>query len=199
MRINQKLTATELGTDNKDWCFQNVADGSIAAGALFTRMTQDVENWLARRPFWREVQALYYRLLAGLEVDRGGISHSDRVLCVGGGPLPFTALEIVRRTGARVVVIDCDQRAVAASRQVVAARGLSEQIEVRWGDGRSFCAAGFQVVHIARQAAPCMEILHNIQATASRDTRVLWRHPRKLAACLVNRFSSESGRQPSPW
>lgn len=176
------FATSELVATNRDWDNQYSEGVEIYPVAPFTRLTRRVEEWLARRPLWWQAQRLYYRWLVAGEIARVGIGADDLVLCIGGGPSPFTAMEIVRRTGARVVVIDCDRQAVKAARRLVADRGLAERIEVRLADGRFLSAAGFQVVHIARQAAPQKEILANLQATAAPDTRILRRRPLRLAA-----------------
>ncbi|ABR47168.1 hypothetical protein Amet_0948 [Alkaliphilus metalliredigens QYMF] len=120
---------------------------------------------------------LYYCKIVKREMLLGEVTESDQVLCIGGGPIPATALEIARQTGARVSVIDNDPRAVKMARRFVRELKLNEaeRIEVMFGDGKRIDAKGYTIVHIAKQAYPHDQILKNILGRAPGGARILVR------------------------
>lgn len=144
------------------------------------RLTKMTERILVLCPWLIRLQQKYYHRIVSKEVRSGLISSEDNVLCIGGGPLPCTAIEIARCTGAHVVVIDCDPAAVHTAQQIVRVMGMENSVEVCLGDGRSYDASHFQVIHIARQAEPQEAILRNIWTVAPRGARILVRHPSAL-------------------
>lgn len=108
---------------------------------------------------YRHLVRLEVHALAGVGVRLG---PQTRVCLVGGGPLPLTALELHRRTGARVTVVDRDPDAVRAAAELLAR--LSDEdgslgghagavgvvrADARTGEGLAAAVAGCDVVVLA--------------------------------------------------
>ncbi len=112
------------------------------------------------------------------EINLAGITAGDRVLHVGCGGIPFTAVKVARLTGARVWAIDRDQEAVAAAGRCVKAMKLQNQIEVVQADGCSSLPAEFDVALVALQAEPKKELLDNLLDGGASSARLVFRKPR---------------------
>lgn len=141
----------------------------------------------------------FYRRVVLRERALGSISCADRILCIGGGPLPATALELARQTGAQVTVLERDPAAVASARQEIRRQGYENRIRVRCGDGLRVEPRGYTVIHIARQAAPWEAVLHHVLAQAGPGTRILARTPRGAGAGGETvLFSGNPPGMPSP-
>ncbi|QGG46628.1 class I SAM-dependent methyltransferase, putative [Heliorestis convoluta] len=123
------------------------------------------------------LQKRYYEEIVGREIVLGSITEKDTVLCIGGGPLPCTALEIAKRTGAIVHVIDSDLGAVYSARKFVHKLNLSNQVKIFCAQGQTIDTSSYSVVHVALQAKPHDLILKNIWRKAKEGTRVLLRCP----------------------
>lgn len=128
-------------------------------------------------PFFRH----YYHKAVDNEVRLGDISSTDHVLCIGCGPLPVTAMEIARRTGARITAVDICPMAVKWARRAVERNKLSHLVQVQKADGRKVNPRGYTVVHVARQVCPQQCVLDNILARCGNKVRVIVRTPH---ACL---------------
>ncbi|WP_347568872.1 hypothetical protein [Evansella sp. AB-P1] len=126
----------------------------------------------------------YYAPIVKREVLLGKINEEDQVLCIGGGALPWTAVEIATQTGATVHVIDSDPYAVKLASKFIRLLKLEGKVNVRFGDGQYVDASGFTVAHIALQAYPQEKILCHLLQSISRNGRVLVRCPKKRMACL---------------
>ncbi|MGF7184381.1 hypothetical protein GGQ84_000464 [Desulfitispora alkaliphila] len=142
-------------------------------------ITKLLENICAALPVLVCLKRKYYKQIVENEVKQGVVSEGDRVLCIGGGPLPCTAMEIASNTGAEVTVIDNDSRAVSAAKRIVRHFGLDNRVKVFYGDGCTFDASKYSVVHIALQAYPKDKILKNVWKTAPSGAKVLVRNPRQ--------------------
>ncbi len=142
-------------------------------------ITKIVEKITALLPPLMGFYGIYYNRMVKREVELACISPKDRVLCIGGGPMPYTALKIARTTGAKVRVVDHDFDAVESARRIVEKLGMGDQVEVLDSDGAKVKAFGFTVVHIALQVAPREEVLNNVWNNSGSNVRVLMRCPRE--------------------
>ncbi|MTI95993.1 MAG: hypothetical protein FH749_11005 [Firmicutes bacterium] len=153
--------------------------------------TAILERFLAPWPLAVHVYNQYYQGLVNRELRLTKISSADRVLCIGGGPVPGTALEIVAQTGANVDVLDCDPTAVRLARRVVSRHKCKGKVQIFRANGCDFDLSQYTLVHIARQAQPQSEILNHAWRNLPRGARIILRPPRRdlhdLYTCLTNR------------
>lgn len=121
----------------------------------------------------------YYERIVAKEILLGDIKQHERVLCIGGGAFPATAIEINRQTGAKVDVLDCDGVAVKHAVNLLKRMHLDKKINVFCGCGQNFDPKEYEVVHIALQVRDREEILEHLQQHALPGTRILARFPRE--------------------
>lgn len=121
------------------------------------------------------------------EIKSARISSRDKVLCIGAGPAPCTAMLISKHTGCRVVAVDSDMAAVECARKTVAERGMEDSVEIVHCDGRNLDVSGFSVVHIAKQVTPQREVFKKVWDGADPKTRIIQRFPRKALSFLYGK------------
>lgn len=143
---------------------------------MIPALTRFTEKTLSHFPSSYPLMRQYYRNIVSREIQLGSIGRHDRVLCVGGGAFPVTAMEICRHTGAAVDVLDCDMDAVEHARDLLRKMGMW-QIFVHHGCGQSFDPTAYQVIHLALQVRGREQILDNLQQYAQPGTRILVRLP----------------------
>ena len=153
--------------------------------------TKTVERMVIAFPFLTRFLRMYYTNIVANEIALGKIRCDDRVLCIGGGPLPFTALEIADKTGAEVEIIDNDMYAVEAAKKLIKRLNMSDKINVVYGDGREIDTSKFSVVHVALQAKPHDSILKNVWKKSGDGTRILLRRPHDNLEMLYSELSEE--------
>ncbi len=156
---------------------------------LISRLTKTMEESWGRFAWLRRLSDSYYEGLVRREAVLGQITDSDRVLCIGGGCMPCTAMEIQRRTGALVWVADNDLAAVARARDVIRESRLEQKIRVIYGDGSNLDMEDFTVVHIALQVFPKNRVVCNVLKKAAPGTRIVVRHPHRTAGVFYGRDS----------
>ncbi|OPJ55825.1 MDR/zinc-dependent alcohol dehydrogenase-like family protein [Alkalithermobacter paradoxus] len=122
---------------------------------------------------------MYYKNIVYNEVILGDIKESDNVLCIGGGAMPCSAIQISKLTGSNVTVIDTDIVAVKKANQHIKNLGMSHKIKVLVGNGLDFCINDFDVIHVALQVKPKDKVIKHIWDNCSVGTRILIRKPKK--------------------
>ena len=86
---------------------------------LIQRTTKKLECLAARNKVVYNVLALYYKRIVNKEIRLADINENDRILCVGGGPCPFSGILLHEHTKAHVTIIDNDECCVEVSKQLV--------------------------------------------------------------------------------
>lgn len=119
-----------------------------------------------------------YNKLIRNEIALAKIKSRDRVLNVGCGGIPYTALQIASLTGARVWAIDRDKDAVQSALRCVAAMKMEDRVTVFNLDGTNNFLFKFDVAIVALQSEPKKEILDNLMRHAEPGVRLVFRRPR---------------------
>ncbi|MGV8146450.1 MAG: nicotianamine synthase family protein [Alkaliphilus sp.] len=139
-------------------------------------LTKELEKLMYAHPtiikLWKKC---YYEKIIAKEIELGKISKGDQVLCIGGGAIPFTALDIATKTGASVSIVEVDPHAAEKARQLIDRASLSSRIEVIHSSGQDFDASKYSVVHIASQVCPADKVLSNVWKCLSCGSKILFR------------------------
>lgn len=141
----------------------------------------ELEKYLSRRfasgpgPCSRYLQGLSHTVQG--EVAALGIDASARVMLVGAGALPTTALSLARETGAEIYGIDIDEEAVRLAQNVVSCCGLDGQVHI---SGLSIASHWFtaNATHfiVASLVARKDQILAAIAGHMRPDAKILLRY-----------------------
>ncbi|WP_031516003.1 nicotianamine synthase family protein [Desulfofalx alkaliphila] len=147
---------------------------------VISLFTKQLEKSLAHFPTLINLYGLYYKDIVKREVELGHIIPEDRILVIGGGPLPCTAMEIADQTGAKIVVVDKDPKAVEIARRVIKRYNMEDQIKVKLADGINISAVDYSVIHVALQVCNRTKVLQNILSKAPQGARILVRSQRDV-------------------
>lgn len=140
-----------------------------------------LERRLAGRAWFFHAYTFPYRALLKRELRLAAVQSDDVVLNIGCGSAPFSAVLAAQFSGARVIAVDLDPRAVTGARSLVARLGFSSRIEVLLADASKDPLPPASVALVALQAAPKDDIWHNLQHSLSGSGergRALFRIPR---------------------
>jgi protein-L-isoaspartate O-methyltransferase len=146
---------------------------------ILTRITQKIETAARRSRGIFGVCRRYYEGVVEKEAMLADITEHDRVLCIGGGPCPLTAIMLHQHTGAAVTVVDNCPHCVAKAKSMV--RRMGVDLQVKQVDGRMISPADYTVIHIAKQVSPLRQVLSHILSNITDGTRILVRRPKKDA------------------
>ena len=131
----------------------------------------------------------YYKDIVKKEIRLAKIKSIDKVLIIGGGAVPCTAINIASTTDARVDVIDIDEEAVKSSKELIQRLGLEDRIKIYLKDAKNIDVKNYDVIHIALLVTPKEEIVNNIWNRCSKGTRMLIRQPKKFLKIFYSNLS----------
>ena len=115
------------------------------------------------------------------------LSNSKKILHIGCGGYPITALTLVKNYNANVVAIDRDPEAVKSAIQIVDDKKFSDKIDIRVGDGTKYPMDGFDTIIVSSCSIPKIEILEHIFKTAKPNNKIIVREL-KWEAKEINDF-----------
>ncbi len=146
---------------------------------IIPRFVAQLEKRVALIPPLVKLYSRFYDEVVFNEIKLAGIDSSTRVLNIGCGGIPFTAIQIAKRTGARVWAVDRDRKAVEVATRCIASLNLEDQVTVLQLDGRDSIDFPFDVALVALQAEPKKEILANLARQGGQTARLIFRSPRR--------------------
>ncbi|QUH24824.1 nicotianamine synthase family protein [Serpentinicella alkaliphila] len=129
----------------------------------------------------------YYEKIVDEEISLGCISENDRVLVIGGGPFPCTAIEIARKTKAKIHIVDKDPVAVNSACNLIKKLNLEKQICITCTQGQEVDTEDYSVIHVAQQVYPKEAVLVNLLKKTKIGTRILLRSRARGLDSFYNR------------
>ncbi|MCL2170522.1 MAG: hypothetical protein FWB71_00095 [Defluviitaleaceae bacterium] len=152
-----------------------------------TKLTHKIETLAVRNPLIYRIAARYYTKIIQKEISLAGITENDRILCIGGGICPFSAIMLHQATGARVTVIDNQSACIPHARKVIKRLGISESVHVMCQDGccANLSLENFNIIHFAVQITPMESVFANAERLALAGTKFLVRQPKNSVNKLV--------------
>jgi threonine dehydrogenase-like Zn-dependent dehydrogenase len=121
------------------------------------------------------ILSIYYKRRVCKEIEAACIRYGDRVLCIGGGPCPLTAIYIHKLTGAHITVVDNNSDAVRIGSRFIRKMNLNSAITFVQSEGESIDLNGFSMVHVALQVTPREKVIKHIQHYAGPNVQILVR------------------------
>ncbi len=160
--------------------------GGGALTTLLAGLVRMAEKGLAEKPFWTDLYMRPYQQVVRREIELAGLQPGERVLHIGAGSVPFTAVHLARQGKVRVTAIDRDQSAVARGSRCVQKLGLANAVRISGGEGADCSLAGYSAVFIALQAAPKLQIFRHLFRYGPPGLRVVARQPRSTLAMIYD-------------
>jgi len=117
----------------------------------------------------------FYEDLIDEEIKIGNIKSNSKVVHIGSGPVPATSILIAKKTGAKVICIDKNQKAIKQARFIVEKLGLSNKIEIKHAEASDFDIKAFNVILISHGISPIEKFLSHISKTMKDDTIAVFR------------------------
>ena len=133
-----------------------------------------------------------YQTVVQKEIELACLKPGERVLQIGAGSIPFTAIHLAQLAKVRVCAIDRDQQAVLRARQFIKKLRLTDCIQVEVGDGCNYPLDDFTAAFVALQAEPKREIIAHFVKNGGQGIRTVVRQPRK-------EFFSQYSAVPKTW
>ena len=143
------------------------------------KITKSLERLAAKNTSIYRTISLYYKNVVNEEVALANIKSTDKVLCIGGGPCPFSAILLHEYTQAHVTIIDNDISCVQTSRDLIRRLGYEDYIDVLHSDGSNISPKDYSVIHMAVQVCPMEQVFCHLKQGCKFGAKILVRLPKK--------------------
>ncbi|UHA73625.1 nicotianamine synthase family protein [Paenibacillus sp. 481] len=179
-------------TEIKSYC-ESLREASVAALC-------DMEKYQSHCSFNNELDISDYmnRLSTSVraELNVVSIDHTSKVLFIGAGAFPISALTIAKEIGAEVMGLDIDVEAVHMAKQLAKASGLDTNVQ--FSDKRvqelAFIKEATHII-IASLVKNKLEVLHDLKELVNPNAKIILRYGNGLKSIfnypLENELSAE--------
>jgi hypothetical protein len=157
---------------------------------IITSLTQKIESWASGAGVFYRLAENYYIDMVKNEAALAGIGENDKILCIGGGCCPFSAILFHRTTKARGTVVDNCDKCLPNAQPVIERLGLSDYINVVLQDGCPLDIKDYSVIHLALQVNPIEKVVTEVESRMKPGAKLLIRQPKKNLCCLYDKFSN---------
>ncbi|MDO9574200.1 MAG: hypothetical protein Q7I94_04315 [Candidatus Contubernalis sp.] len=121
---------------------------------LFTVSVGILEHLGSRYTLLGKLYSIFfYRKMVTAEAESAGLKPGMKVLHIGSGPLPMTAISL-GRAGCSVTAVDSDVKAVQAASMMVKRAGMENQINVKEAHGQDLNCSSYDAVWISLHVFP---------------------------------------------
>lgn len=138
-----------------------------------------VFEWLGTRlPLLGHIyERVFYREMIVAECRAAGLKPGARVLHIGSGRLPMTAMALAAM-GMEVVGVDNDRDAVRISQNVLKQCSARKRISIQHADGIHWDCSQYDAVWISFHVLPKHLIVHQVLQSLGSNGCVIYRNPR---------------------
>ncbi len=130
-------------------------------------------------PLGRIHTSMFYRKMIAKEILLAGLEPGMRILHIGSGRLPMTAISLAER-GFTVDAMDNDSRSVELSKRVISKLGYEGQVTVLLGDGCHVDCSEYDAVLLSLHIMPKEEVIGQVLQSLKKEGRLVYRNPRGL-------------------
>ena len=161
---------------------------SYQAPPVLGQSSHYVAKWLEafsarHRHLARSYGCILYKKLVMREMKEANIEPGMRVLHIGCGALPLTAIYLARN-GCHVTALDHDATCVEAAGHLIESEHLSGRIECTTLDGQYAEIEGYDAVWISVQVRPKEDIIKRVLSQLKPGATVVYRNPRSWSRLL---------------
>jgi len=142
---------------------------------LHNRLIRVVEKVLEGSKLLTDLYIRFFRKMTVDEFSKVFLPEDARVLIIGCGSIPHTAVIVGKEKPWKIVGVDRDKDAVQKARALVERYGLSERVDVVEGDGLTVDLSGYELVVLAHGVEPKDKILKRIAEEIDSRTTILFR------------------------
>jgi len=126
---------------------------------------------------------IIYEKIIGIEYEKEikkfELTKSKKILHIGCGAYPITALVLAKKTSAKIVSIDKDPMAVKFAQKVINKKKLEKKINIDIGNGQKYPAKNYDTIILSSCSSPKRKILEHISKTADINTKIIVREIEK--------------------
>jgi len=103
------------------------------------------------------------------------LSNAKRVLHIGCGSYPITAMKLAEMGYDNIVTIDHDVKALKRANKVLNKRNLNGRVKAKKGNGTTYPLGEFDTIIVSGCSVPKKQVLEHILKNSKPETRIIVR------------------------
>lgn len=120
-----------------------------------------------------------------------GFTPESKVVFIGGGPFPETAIAYSKQNNCKITIIDNNPEAVVLSTKIISELGLDKTISIRYCDAAEHDYSGYTHIVVAALAKPKPLIMRQICDTMPADAVVVCRNVEGLRGFIYEPVNND--------
>ena len=135
------------------------------------------------------IAKLYDKLICTVyknEYEASNISNEDKVLHIGCGAYPLTEIILARTTGAKIVGIDRNPKAIKLANDIVNIKNLQDKIKIDHGNGMNYPLEEFNMIIVSSCTLPLLQVVDYIFKNVKNNSKVIVRELDAAVEPLIN-------------
>ena len=135
------------------------------------------------------IAKLYDKLISTVyknEYEASNISNEDKVLHIGCGAYPLTEIILARTTGAKIVGIDRNPKAIKLANDIVNKKNLQDKIKIDHGNGMNYPLEEFNMIIVSSCTLPLLQVVDYIFTNVKNNSKVIVRELDAAVEPLIN-------------
>jgi protein-L-isoaspartate O-methyltransferase len=109
------------------------------------------------------------------EINSFELAKSKKILHIGCGTYPITALILSELNGVKIVTIDHDAKSVETAHKIITNKKLEDKIQAKVGDGINYPLDGFDTIIISGCSFPKIKVVRHVLKNSNKKSRIIIR------------------------
>lgn len=109
------------------------------------------------------------------ERDKFNLSKSKKILHIGCGSYPITALILAEMNGIRIVAIDHNKKCIKIARKVLEQKNMNGKISAELGEGINYPLKGFDTIIASGCSLPKIQVINHILQNSDKKSKIIIR------------------------
>ncbi len=133
---------------------------------------------------------LFYAKLITNEIEIADLEKDDKIVHIGSGPFPITAISLARE-GYQITGVDVDEIALKKAEDLTEKLNLCNKINFKLATAEEIDFTKFDVVWMSLHVIPKAETINEIIKKLSPGQKLIYRNPRGLLTFLYDKVEAE--------
>lgn len=126
------------------------------------------------------------------EIGQFDISKSKKILHIGCGSYPITAIVLSRMSNGEIIGIDKSKNSIKRAERYISKKNIGIRVSVQHGDGSKFPLEGFDTIIISSCSIPKYIILEHLFNDAPSKSKIIVRERSKQVKPILQHINSYS-------
>lgn len=144
----------------------------------FVNVTKVLEQNASNFSFFRKIMFVYYTPIIKKELKLAQLNSGEKVLFIGGGYMPCSAILFQKLSDTNITIIDNDEDTICYAKHLIDSLNLNDKITIKYCDGKEMVIKEFDMVHIAMQVSPKNSVFKHVYKNMKNGAKLLIRQPK---------------------